>query len=531
MDNNRPILEGSLLNPEKVMGDSAYDIAVKNGFQGTEEEWLASLSTAIDTTLTQTGKAADAKVVGDLLKGKMDKMVTLDFTSIPTEDISQGEQGISWGGECEIETNLHGYTDYVYVATRNRMPIIAGDGISFEVEKKQDQNSSYELLKINNTRDYSRDFEDLRKMANDQKGRLDLAEIVLENVRLMAISNEKDIDQCFRSTGEQMFELVSSTQGSLRRFQIGIDDDSVLICNPLPIYITSAFDSDGDGAKDTYGFIWKTDGSDTSLPIVIDAVRDIVDNNGVHQEPNSHYMKYDEVEAGIGTLPPHVYCYDNSSTNYLRYILNVEKAGIYELAAYIRIKDVQRRGATYTINKGSQYEHAFVTTHEFNNPIAAGSVCNSTQATLMRGMQVYLQQGVNTIHITNAVGVTKNQHFRGLCLGYSRNLPNENSSTSISMEEAEEIGARLPIGARLYENYDILVTFNNGAPRETDGFCRVRTPNGNLMSIKNIILAEGQTMPVNGSTVTLRGKIGCVNSAVNGSLGKEARIFDATILS
>lgn len=524
MDNNRPILEGALLDPEKVMGDSAYDIAVKNGFQGTEEEWLASLSTAIDTTLTQTGKAADAKVVGDMLKGKMDKMVTLDFTSGPNEDISQETQGISWGGECKIETNLNGDTDYVYVATRNRMPIIAGAGISFEVEKKHPR-----LLKIINTRDYSRDFEDLRQMAYDQKGRLDLAEGVLENVRLMANSNEKDIDRCFMD-GDETFNLTSSTHGSLRRFRIGIDDNGVLISNPLPIYVTSAFDSDGDGEKDTYKFIWKTDGSDADLPIVIDAVRDIVDNNGVYQEPNSHYMKYDEVETGIGTLPPHVYCYDNSSTNYLRYILNVEKAGIYELAAYIRIKDVQRRGATYTINKGTKYEHVFMTTHEFNNLTEVGSVCNSTQATLMRGMRVYLQQGVNTIHITNAVGVTKNQHFRGLCLGWIGDLPNENSGRSVSMEEAEEIGARLSIGARLYENYDILVTFNNGAPRETDGFCRVRTPNGNLMSIKNIILAEGQTMPVNGSTVTLRGKIGCVNSAVNGSLGKEARIFDATIV-
>lgn len=526
MDNNRPILEGSLLNPEKVMGDSAYDIAVKNGFQGTEEEWLASLTPAIDTTLTQTGKAADAKVVGDTLKGKMDRVVALDFISGIDKDINLEGPGISWIGECEIETNFNGYTDYFDVATHNRVPFKAGDGISFEVEKTQDQYSSYEWLKITNTRDYSRELEDFRHDLGDLRQE---ALSAIENVRLMAISNERNIDNCFRN-GEKMFELVSSTIGSLRRFRIGIDDYGGLLINALPIYLTSAFDSDGDGAKDTYKFIWKTDGNETSLPIVIDAVRDIVDNNGVHQEPNSHYMKYDEVEAGIGTLPPHVYCYDNSSTNYLRYILNVEKAGIYELAAYIRIKDDQRRGATYTINKGSQYEHAFVTTHQFPNSIAAGSVCNYTQATLMRSMRVYLQQGVNTIHITNAVGVTKNQHFRGLCLGYIGDLPNENSGISVSMEEAEEIGARLPIGARLYENYDILVTFNNGAPRETDGFCRVRTPNGNLMSIKNIILAEGQTMPADGSTVALRGKIGCVNSAVNGSLGKEARIFDATIL-
>ena len=37
-------------------------------------------------------------------------------------------------------------------------------------------------------------------------------------------------------------------------------------------------------------------------------------------------------------------------------------------------------------------------------------------------------------------------------------------------------------------------------------------------------------MPLAGETVTLRGKIGCVNSTANGSIGQEARIFDATIV-
>ena len=36
-------LIGSVLNPDVVRGKSAYEIAVMNGFDGTEEEWLASL--------------------------------------------------------------------------------------------------------------------------------------------------------------------------------------------------------------------------------------------------------------------------------------------------------------------------------------------------------------------------------------------------------------------------------------------------------------------------------------------------------
>lgn len=46
----------------------AYMIAVRNGFEGTEAEWLESLKAhaETDTTLTKAGVAADAKYVGEL---------------------------------------------------------------------------------------------------------------------------------------------------------------------------------------------------------------------------------------------------------------------------------------------------------------------------------------------------------------------------------------------------------------------------------------------------------------------------------
>lgn len=37
-------LTGSVTNPEKIYGKSAYEIAVMHGFDGTEEEWLPSLN-------------------------------------------------------------------------------------------------------------------------------------------------------------------------------------------------------------------------------------------------------------------------------------------------------------------------------------------------------------------------------------------------------------------------------------------------------------------------------------------------------
>lgn len=55
----------------KIGPYSAYAIAKKNGFDGTEEEWLESLKPpAVDKTLTEEGQAADAKVTGDALATK-----------------------------------------------------------------------------------------------------------------------------------------------------------------------------------------------------------------------------------------------------------------------------------------------------------------------------------------------------------------------------------------------------------------------------------------------------------------------------
>ena len=149
------------------------------------------------------------------------------------------------------------------------------------------------------------------------------------------------------------------------------------------------------------------------------------------------------------------------------------------------------------------------------------------QGAYMSGMTVYLRKGINTIRITNAEGVTKNQHFRNLYLVKKTDISIEYKY--LTMDEAEKMGVGLAEGAKIFSPCYITVTFNNGAPRDTDGFCRVRTSNGNLMSIHSIN-TNGAEMPLEGDTVTLVGKIGCVNSAVNGSIGKEARIFDATLM-
>lgn len=69
----------------KIGPYSAYAIAKKNGFEGTEEEWLESLKPpAVDPTLSEEGKAADAKVTGDELARK----AVIDDTTVGTDSWS-----------------------------------------------------------------------------------------------------------------------------------------------------------------------------------------------------------------------------------------------------------------------------------------------------------------------------------------------------------------------------------------------------------------------------------------------------------
>lgn len=66
----------------KIGPYSVYAIAKKNGFEGTEEEWLESLKPpAVDPTLSKEGKAADAKVTGDTLATK----AVIDDTTVGTD--------------------------------------------------------------------------------------------------------------------------------------------------------------------------------------------------------------------------------------------------------------------------------------------------------------------------------------------------------------------------------------------------------------------------------------------------------------
>ena len=54
------LLRGRISNPEVIHGLSAYEVAVTNGFEGTEEEWVESLKYR---SLTDEDKSAIAQIV------------------------------------------------------------------------------------------------------------------------------------------------------------------------------------------------------------------------------------------------------------------------------------------------------------------------------------------------------------------------------------------------------------------------------------------------------------------------------------
>ena len=78
--------DGNYIDIPALQGESAYDIAVRNGYTGTEQEWLESMGFANYVVLNKLGDSNgnltyDGKVVG----GRQTATVTLD-TSEATID-------------------------------------------------------------------------------------------------------------------------------------------------------------------------------------------------------------------------------------------------------------------------------------------------------------------------------------------------------------------------------------------------------------------------------------------------------------
>ena len=184
--------------------------------------------------------------------------------------------------------------------------------------------------------------------------------------------------------------------------------------------VTSAFDADGDGALDVYKF-------SAALPekfnnaIRLDAFKDSVPGN---------HMEYDEIRANKSPYMPyaHAYCSDGVTTESLSFTLTVEKAGIYEVAVHIRLKDQKERGATFVINEGTANEQLIKATYGWATADEALMVRDSDylQSAYYTGLKFNLQAGENTIAIKVADNASKkSQQFRDLYLVWSADLPTD----------------------------------------------------------------------------------------------------------
>lgn len=128
-------------------GQSAYQIAVANGFVGTQELWLASLvgpqgevgpqgpqgaSAVVDDTLSISGAAADAKATGDSLSRINDDLSAKADTSDLAKTVKKLDtlykltQGQAW--DWEEQTN-NAYT----VDTKSESGALMGDAIINEI--------------------------------------------------------------------------------------------------------------------------------------------------------------------------------------------------------------------------------------------------------------------------------------------------------------------------------------------------------------------------------------------------------------
>ena len=125
-------------------GKTAYQYAVEGGYTGTETEFAAKLAQeipSIDSTLTQSGQAADAAAVGNRLSALSDGDVVPDYVQTEAESVSAKVQADRKAGSLvlPIFTDFHIWaddakTDESYVNTRSSV-VLAGQALS-ELRKR-----------------------------------------------------------------------------------------------------------------------------------------------------------------------------------------------------------------------------------------------------------------------------------------------------------------------------------------------------------------------------------------------------------
>lgn len=84
------VLRGSVTNPEKVYGKSAYEIAVMHGFDGTEEEWIVHL----ETSQSESVKEASAKANKDIAEAREAMLSDIKLAANIVQTIGHSETAV-----------------------------------------------------------------------------------------------------------------------------------------------------------------------------------------------------------------------------------------------------------------------------------------------------------------------------------------------------------------------------------------------------------------------------------------------------
>ncbi len=128
---------------------TSYYLACQNGYTGTQEEWVMDILLEVDATLTQSGQAADAKVVGDTM-AELLEVADSCFEPAPT----YSDRYIvlsSMYGYMEVNGTIYRQENNNY-SYSNKVPVEPGDEISLTVAADRDRVLSMRFVTLFNSR-------------------------------------------------------------------------------------------------------------------------------------------------------------------------------------------------------------------------------------------------------------------------------------------------------------------------------------------------------------------------------------------
>ena len=196
---------------------------------------------------------------------------------------------------------------------------------------------------------------------------------------------------------------------------------------PFTMEVTSIFDMDNDSKGDVFTMA-------NMLPEMFRAEGVLHINAKVDSLTTVDHGEYDEAKGGDATKLPYAHFYvsdGNKENSYLLYKVTAPKAGVYDLAIHIRLKDARYREAAILVNGEKQVEYSYGWSND-----SSAALDDTTKklwsndfliGTYVYGFQVTLKEGENEIKITAPGQTAKTQHIRDMFFAYNACASGEHS--------------------------------------------------------------------------------------------------------